>query len=77
MRELLDRLRVVETCLSSAVRAVSLGLHARDRAKGGLAEPPEVWFERAEASLRFALAELAYLEGPPPSRGWRSRRLRR
>lgn len=64
--ELYLREIVVVDCLLSAVRALRLGLHARDRATGGLAEPPEVWYARAEPSLLFALAELSYLMGPAP-----------
>lgn len=65
--ELVDRELVIVVCLASAVRAYKLGLHARDCATGGLAELPAVWYARAESSLLFAKAELAYLLGPAPS----------
>lgn len=68
MSGLVERELVVVNCLYSATAALRLGLHARDRTKGGLRELPEVWYGRAERSLLFALAELAYLTGPPPAR---------
>lgn len=67
LRELVTRELIVADCLRSAVCAIRLGLHARDRARGGLSEPPAIWYGRAEASLRFALAELSYLTGPAPT----------
>lgn len=62
MREL-----VVADCLIAALCAYRLGLHARDRVRGGLSEPASVWYGRAESSLLFALAELSYLTGPAPA----------
>lgn len=65
---LINRELVVVHCLYAATAALRLGLHARERATGGLAGPPAVWYDRAERSLLFALAELAYLTGPAPAR---------
>lgn len=67
MTPLVERELVVVHCLYAAVAALRLGLHARDRAMGGLRETSDVWYGRAESSLRFALAELAYLTGPAPA----------
>ncbi len=64
--ELYLREIAVADCIASALRAYRLGLHARDRVSGGLAEPATVWYARAETSLLFAQAELAYLMGPAP-----------
>lgn len=68
MSGLVERELNVAACLASALCALRLGLHAEDRATGGLAEPPAVWYARAESSLLFATAELAYLTGPAPRR---------
>lgn len=67
LHELVERELVVAACLSSSLCAIRLGLHARDRARGGLSEPASVWLGRAESSLLFAQAELAYLMGPAPA----------
>jgi hypothetical protein len=66
LRELVERELVVCACLSSTLCAVRLALHASQRDKGGLSEPPSVWLARAESSLLFAKAELSYLGGPAP-----------
>lgn len=64
--ELIERELVVANCLASSLCAIRLGIYAKDRKNGGLAELPEVWLGRAESSLLFAQAELAYLFGPAP-----------
>jgi hypothetical protein len=67
LHELVERELVVCACLGSALRAAQLALHASQGARGGLSEPPSVWLARAESSLLFAKAELAYLGGPVPA----------
>ena len=67
LRELFTRELVVAQCLASSVCAIRLGLHALHDDPKTLAEPASVWLGRAESSLLFAQAELAYLQGPAPS----------
>lgn len=67
LRELIERELVVASCLQSATAAIRLALHALHDDPKTLAEPPSVWLGRAESSLLFAQAELAYLMGPAPA----------
>lgn len=57
LHELIERELVVCACLQSATTAIRLSYRYRDRA---------AWLQRAESSLLFAAAELAYLTGPAP-----------
>lgn len=62
-RELVERELVVCACLKSALHAIRLGLY-RIEAHNPTMYPPEKWLDRAESSLLFAAAELAYLTSP-------------
>ena len=64
LSELVEREIVVANCLASSLRARCLAWHAAHDAPPSLTEPASVWLGRAESSLLFAQAELAYLLGP-------------
>lgn len=57
LHELVERELVVCACLQSAIAATRLSTMYRD---------PAPWLLRAESSLLFAGAELAYLSSPAP-----------